>query len=278
MTNNLYRTQGAVVPALGGLGIRIPLPGTGANLGAAFPNVPLSGWNQIRAPLNKTPVFHAVIAIDTAGGPCYVTVNSEEDTVTVQGSGETNGAVVFPINPITTISDGRQSPTLEVELDGDAEAAVLAVGALSGTGNATVWLGYPRGMQYAGLMHFGEFTDIPPDSAADGTEKLGELISQISRAGAQFDLGATSGGGNILVNDCGFAAMAPEGVVFIDPADIGNANEQIPAAVGDNSAAHFRFHPVGVSPSHQLRPAGPPRQPGPRRDHHPAPRQSAVPD
>lgn len=83
--------------------------------------------------------------------------------------------------------------------------------------------------------------DFPPNAPA--------LVARIEAAfatasGGRYRLGLTSGGVPLFVNDVGLALPNPSAVAFIDPGDIGNANEQIPPDYAGNSAQRYAFHPA----------------------------------
>ena len=233
LRGNVVVSEGANVTAL--------VPGTGPIPANPTFHMPPSGYRP-NGGASMSPAAHVVARIDTALGRIAVEAYAGETVVMVNGAALDNGGVVA-LDPEALVSLGRQAPPVRLTLGGAAEAAVLGEGGITGTGSMLVHLAYPGLMQYAGLQHFLDYENQPPDSAANGTERLRSLIEQINRGGSQTVLGLTGAGAPVLVNDCGFAGGAPEGVVFVEPGDIGNAPEQIPISVGQNSAAHFRYHP-----------------------------------
>lgn len=102
---------------------------------------------------------------------------------------------------------------------------------------------------YMGLAHFCEFESHPPDTDAAGESRLQELFSLFDSSSASYQVGVDSLGEAIVVEQCGFAAVDPSGVVYITPNDIGVGPDQIPAAVTDNEPANFRAHPSVFYPS-----------------------------
>lgn len=137
----------------------------------------------------------------------------------------------------------RLAPQIDLVIDGDAEAAVRAVGAPGTPGQFSFVCGPPAGALYHSWLNFIEFSDQPPDSFTDGSAQLQELIASIPQGTARYALGVNSSGATVYANDCQFAAIDPSGRLFIEPTDIGNSNEQIPSDVANNSALHYRFHP-----------------------------------
>ncbi len=109
---------------------------------------------------------------------------------------------------------------------------------------------YPDVNPYQGLIHWLDFADVPPDAAPQNDwdpnlpNRLGALLQQLAlQSGSRYLLG-TSGGVDIYAEDCGYAAVAPEGAVYIRPEDFGGvAAERIPNDYQQNEASRFRFHP-----------------------------------
>jgi hypothetical protein len=151
-----------------------------------------------------------------------------------------NGAIVANGNrPIRAYpgdinwNTGRVAPNLQTDI-------ALPANPVGGEGQVTCRY---QGEVYQGLAHFCEFEDDPPNALADGSARLTELLTLFDQATNRYTAGADAGGNAIELAGCGFSAVLPNGAVFIDPSDIGNGPDQMPALSVDNTAAAFRAHP-----------------------------------
>lgn len=140
---------------------------------------------------------------------------------------------------------GRMAPGVQMAFGGDAKTAIDAV--VIGTFDAIdlmVTFGYEVGTSYLSDAQFCEFYENPPDDGKGTETRVVELLQQISeRSGASYLLG-TNNNGEVVVNNCGFAALAPEGAVWIRPEDFNSGNpDGIPLEGTENLASQFRFHP-----------------------------------
>lgn len=88
------------------------------------------------------------------------------------------------------------------------------------------------------------FDDVPPASLINGGGFPSTLLRDL-----YIDPPVRVSAGSTTLDFCSAAGIAPDGTIWIDPADIGNGADQIPASVGNNTAAAFRAHPSCFIPS-----------------------------
>lgn len=155
------------------------------------------------------------------------------------------GALVIP--EATGLS-GRLSPRQQLNFGGAYAAAIAALAGNPTTVDVLLHMAY-RNQSYTGLQHFVEFEEQPPDTPGDGTVRARALLRAIKEGVNTYTLGVDSSGVTVRCDKCSFAAISPEGVVYIEPTDTGANIEQIPPDPADNSSARYRFHPSVFIPA-----------------------------
>lgn len=122
---------------------------------------------------------------------------------------------------------GRSNPQQHLQFDG---AALTAVQALAGTPalDAVVTYRQSAWMSPVGLTYFGDSADED------------DVSNLVLRALQGSGNGITLPNGQRMVG-CAYAAIGPEGTVWIDPSDLGDT---IPTSVANNTADRFRQHPT----------------------------------
>ena len=171
---------------------------------------------------------------------------SGEDAIMLDGTPLDNGISLIATN--TSQSGGRLAPDILLATGADVQTALTA---LTGTTNGldiNASCGYIT-ETYMGMQHFADFQDQPPDTAVSGATRLSQILDLFEVSSARFQIGVDANADPVFVEQCGFAAMEPSGVVYVRPEDIGPNALQIPAAVTDNTAAAFRAHPSVFYPS-----------------------------
>lgn len=155
-----------------------------------------------------------------------------------------NGAippVMEANNPFELAPPASQGPIARLQFDGAILAALTAaaatlVAAAGGAYLARDHLSWGRAM-------FSEFEDDSVDTIINSSQVLRRLNSEIHSSSARHLLGTTSAGLARYADNCAWAAPGAERRIFLRAGDIGNQAEQIPAAISDNTPAHFRFFP-----------------------------------
>jgi hypothetical protein len=201
------------------------------------------GWYGHFLPLDSrgtAPLLDVQGTVTTAGGTATVYAIAGQAFWQVNGATASNGAAVFRAS--TLASQGRICAPIRIYFGGAALAALVAIGAVQ-TVQLVVRYAGRSNAPYTSEALFGAFADVPPNSASNMASFTAGLLAEINAAGAQRQLGIASNGTPIVVRDCAYAALSPTLTTWIDPSDIGVANEQIPADVGSNLAAKFAFHP-----------------------------------
>ena len=199
--------------------------------------IPIPSWLQRSN--ERTPGFHffgqtlgAVVAAIEAG--------NVDDFWAIDGAYTTNTGI--PFRAANVITFGRQSPGMILNASGASLAA------LTDDTGPTFFRGVshfslPAGLDYLSPEQWCDLEDYPPSDVTQSGGRLFELMSTLENPGSTHTLGVTSAGVTRKLQQCTYAAFTPEGRIWLRPEDFGNANEQIPVSVGDNSAAHFRFFP-----------------------------------
>lgn len=168
----------------------------------------------------------------------------------VNGVAATNGAT-STIEPVgNSALAGRVTRDQRLRWTSDAGVALAAAAADPVLFHGHLEYRYPVANPYQGLIHFLEFADIPPDAAPEDSylpnlpNRLNALLQQLTlQSGSRYLLG-NAGGVDLYAEECGYAAVAPEGAVYIRPEDFGGAAaDRIPIDYQQNEAARFRFHP-----------------------------------
>jgi hypothetical protein len=201
-----------------------------------YPLVPPSGYDEV--PVSSIDCIQfgdQRILTEGWGGEQWVA----QDGLMIDNTSE---FVIKNESGITSHNSGRIAPQLLIDYDGAAEVDNPA------TVNAVIQYAYKNSV-YQGMHHFCEFEDHPPDSDSDGGVKLQAILNQLNQSGSTYVVGIDGSGNNITVNNCGFAAIAPEGFVYVRPEDLGTGPDQIPPTVFTNTASAFRAHPSVFYPA-----------------------------
>ncbi len=200
------------------------------------PLIPLSGYKSL--PVSSAQIIEVgATRLLTQAWGAYAEVE-QAGTTTVSGGpflGKNDQSV-------TSINSGRLAPQIMLDFTGLTRPASAA------TVQGTISYAYSDSV-YQGQSHFCEFEDWPPDTQVNGSFRLKTLLEGIVHATTDFQVGINGSGAAIKVDQCGFAAVAPEGFVYIRPEDVGTAPDQIPASGFDNTAAAYRAHPSVFYPS-----------------------------
>jgi hypothetical protein len=211
------------------------------------PPVPLSAYTNIGSLTAVHPMVQVDCRLRTDDASVAVLCQSfagqdhwEIDGATVAQNAVGDLALVVSAQAGET----RLAPQGQIRFTGAASAALGAAVGTTLTMDILAKYQYGPSETWQGLAHFCEFEEEPPDTQGDGTVRLNELTELIANAGSRYLLGTTSGGVATYAYNCGFTGMPPDGSIYIRPEDIGPNIEQIPAAVEDNTAASFRFHPT----------------------------------
>lgn len=131
------------------------------------------------------------------------------------------------------ISEGRMAPRPSVRAQLQDGVSIVA-------GNVT----WSDVILYTSNQNIIVFDDVPPASLIVGGGFPSTLLRDL-----YIDPPARVSAGTTTLDFCSAAGITPDGTVWIDPADIGNGPDQIPASVGNNTAAAFRAHPSCFIPS-----------------------------
>ena len=220
------------------------LPNTGISDVFPMPTIPFSAYNSENIEASIFPLGRSFIGEVINDGPDVLMAYANGlDYWGADGVFADNGGVAsMRKNPV--ISAGRNAPHLVAELVGAARAAFQTAGANSLTFmSGTYGWGYDPANPYQTLAQIGEFYADPPDGNAGAAQVIGRLQNSLTHPTSKFSLGIDSTGNPLELDECSFASLGPDARVWIEPGDIGNAVDQIPASVADNSASKFRFHP-----------------------------------
>lgn len=217
----------------------LPVPLSAFDQGNSAHQLPLHrvDWRLVT---NNT----AGISLGYANGRQYI---ASVDGSTLLNGGATPQNYVIQTEPVQV--SGRQAPRFVLVFAGDVLSALDGIAGTSTGLDLTLRYSY-KAQTYQGLHHFIEFEDQPPNSNPDGSQRTREILTQITQSGTRYQLGIDATGQPVYVEQCGFAAIAPEGAVFIRPDDFGgSAPDQIPSDVRENKASRFRFHPSVFFPA-----------------------------
>lgn len=224
-------------------------------------NLPGVGWTLVNVTSNAIQDIHvpfsgfATIPIqsldfrthtDNAATRSLGRVWSGQDTVSLDGASLDNNTSLMAT--ILSASSGRLAPDIVLATGGAVQTALAALTGTTDDLDVNASCGYIT-ETYMGMQHFAEFQEQPPDTAGSGATRLSQLIELFEISAARFQIGVDANAEPVFVEQCGFAAMEPSGVVYVRPEDIGPNALQIPAAVTDNTAAAFRAHPSVFYPS-----------------------------
>lgn len=205
------------------------------------PLIPFSGYVI-------APILRLMFRTITDDGPTISIGEAWAQQFAVSLDGSSLNNALIPVQPSTEFAPGRLAPDV-VLLAGGAVTTALA--ALTGTTtqlDINAHCGYIT-ETYQGMQHFCEFEDAPPDTQGDGHTRLNALVQALELSSARYQIGVDANGAAVFVEQAGFTAVDPAGVVYVRPEDIGPNALQIPAAMGDNTAASFRAHPSVFYPS-----------------------------
>lgn len=186
----------------------------------------------------KTPVSAIWIAPQAAADSMGLLLPSI-DYGSLDGTTLDNGALVAINNDVAS---GRQSPRIVLAFDGDFAAELVLLGVPFDGINATILHHYGTAT-YQGLAHFIEYEEQPPNDDNDGSIALLALLAKVQNGGARYRVGTNTAGEGLFAEGCGFAANAPEGALYIDPADVGTGPDQVSADITLNTNSKFRAHP-----------------------------------
>jgi hypothetical protein len=223
-------------------------------------NLPALGWslvnvtsNAINDPLIPFSGFTTppIASID------FRTITDNAATVSIGRAWSQQIAVLLDGIPlsnnsalITTVTGGggRVAPDVNLSTGGAVQTALAALTGTTTGLDVSAQVAY-LSETYTALTHFCDFESHPPDSDSVGTTRLRELYRILDTAASSHRVGTTGSGAAIIVEQCSFAAIDPSGVVYITSTDIGNAPDQIPASVEDNTPDAFRAHPSVFFPA-----------------------------
>lgn len=200
-----------------------------------YPQVPLSGYTSL-------PVAHAQI-MELGDTDLIINAWAAYPEVDEAGTVDTSAGPFLRKNDDdeSGINSGRIAPRVMLDYQGLTRPANnLKV-------QGTIHYAYSDSV-YTGQTHFCDFEDFPPDSVADGDVRLKALLNGFVNNGTPFVTGVGASG-DIIVNNCAYAGIAPEGFVYIRPEDLGTGTDQIPPTVFTNTAAAFKAHPSVFYPS-----------------------------
>jgi hypothetical protein len=203
--------------------------------------VPLSAYGLLFAPQQYV---RALVVTDDPTDLVYLEGDAGLTTVQYNGTATLNGVPLFQVQHDAAgfIEEGRLTPGVQLTFGSAVQTALNAL-----TGNIQQYVlniihRNSNQIGWVGHAQFVEFEDAPPSTGSLSSQAQ-NFLNKMSDGGAPALLGIDSAAQSIYAQNCSFTGIAPEGAVYVRPEDLGNSNEQIPAAVGSNTAAHFRFHP-----------------------------------
>lgn len=195
------------------------------------PIVPMSGYETI--PVDRATIYEFGDSNIVTHAPNLDTDFIEQDGALVDNS---EPFLIEENAVITQFNSGRLAARIQIRFNGAARPANAT------SSHGRVSYAYQDSV-YQGLAHFCDFEPQPPNTDADGSFRLAELLKAINGGVNTVTVGADSGGNPIIVNGCAFAAVAPEGHVQVRPEDLGDGPDLIPSGMIDNTADKFRAHP-----------------------------------
>lgn len=207
----------------------IPVTGPGS-YAIPYPLVPPSGYTTV-------PVAEATLL--EFGATDIATVAWRSSNVVTQGGSVIDNGEPFLIReevPVSQNNSGRLGPRISLKF-----ATAVEPSSPTSIESHVRWAYEDN--SYQGLVHFCEFEERPPDSGSSGVTRLRQLTNLLQTGSNSYLAGVNSAGTPIVVPYCGFAALAPEGAIFIRPEDLGNGPDQIPTNMAGNTAEAFRAHP-----------------------------------
>jgi hypothetical protein len=239
--NRVVKTLVNLVPMSGSLSGPLPFPIIRPSAYGRSPQIQASVTDQ----LNIVSHFFGLV---TGSGGIAAVEAADSNFWAIEGAGFLTSSLIASAIGRATFPQGfgRTAPPPWLQWSGAAGVALnSAVSATQSVNGHAIW-SYPEKNPYTNYSHFIEWHDEPPDSGNSGVgnpTRLHQLLNAISDGGASFTLGQLTGG-PVVVNDCGFAGIAPEGAIYIRPEDwASGAADGIPDDMRQNQAANFRFHP-----------------------------------
>jgi hypothetical protein len=224
------------------------------------PVIPFSGYDSSTGPVGAVPGtsglgvrFGGTIIADVGSanygvcdGSSAVWQRVGRDVTGERATLDSNGFIALDKHPDhASGAVGRNAPPLAINFGSTAfgNFGTFTADVLESNASGSYSYAYSPRNPYQGLAHFCEFEDDPPDGINDGSTIVRRLLDELSSPTTPYPLGIDSSNQTISVDGCNYAAVGPDCAVYIEAGDIGSAPEQIPAAVADNRASHFRFHP-----------------------------------
>lgn len=131
------------------------------------------------------------------------------------------------------VSEGRMSPRPSVQAE-DTDNISRVAGLLT-------WSDVIPYTSHQNIIVFDEF---PPATIITGGGYPSTLLRQL-----YIDPPSRLMAGSTPLDFCSAYGIAPDGTIWIDPADIGSGPDQIPAGVEDNTAEAFMAHPSVFIPA-----------------------------
>lgn len=216
-----------------------PLDDSTGETGDLEPLIPFSAYANESDPKQLAATFVGHVRNDV---PSNLSVAAGGTTSwSIQGAYENNNGGPT-IGGVFNQDQGRNAPSLRVKFGGDALTAARNTGALVDL-EGTLVAGYNAGLQYQTLAQFAEFQSEPPDTHYTAADLITRVTRLFQVPPNTYRPGVDLNNNQIELRGCGYSALAPDCVCYVDPADIGSGPGQIPTAVSANTAAAFRSHP-----------------------------------
>lgn len=195
------------------------------------PTIPFPATDRPRSGLQRVTGFVKT----TDGSGASISQHEQKASWMVDGLFTNNTGASIGEESVATGS-GRASPDLELLFIGDVKTAIDL---LTGDPNQIDIVTERIISEYTGGPQFIEFENKPPNTTESSADALRRLLYKLgSGGGGNFSLG-----GDLVANNCRFAAVNPWGSVYIRPEDINAGAQDIPDSVTNNTAEHFRAHP-----------------------------------
>ncbi len=156
--------------------------------------------------------------------------------------GLVSNGVTPPLDKRATTPTGRNAPGLAVKFLGAAATAYRDGGDLISVSGTYTWAYGPR-TPYRGLAHWAAFEDDALNTISNGTQVVAEHTQYLAAPSTPYVLGVDALNNTIQCDACQFSAVGPNCAVYVLASDLGNGPDLIPAAVTDNTASRFQFHP-----------------------------------
>ena len=154
-----------------------------------------------------------------------------------------NNGTVPGIQSRIAPDQGRTAPPAFL-LFNDAAGSAIFGGGTPELAELHIEYGYQAVNPYMTLSHFIDFQEQPPDDDDDGRQALTRLLDGFQNSAGRFSVGTDANGSQVFAEGCAYAAVAPEGAVYIRAEDFGSPDPSgIPSDATSNTGARFRFHP-----------------------------------